>query len=315
MNTCFKSLCLLALLAALVACEREVEAPLPGHQARLVANALLVSDEPARIIVSRSFGMDEPYNGESVYLTDATVTLSRDGQAPENLTYRELDEEAFGYFSSQVAVPGSHYVLRVSHPDYPELQQEMVMPARPRVTDIQVELGARLNPLSYRVDEITYALLDPADTANYYALAVGFWPDSANPDIPFPLTHYWGPLGSESDLDLAADLAQGYSVVRDDHFDGQAAHLRFESAFFGGFSRYPLTEDELQQGYLVLQLISLNEPAYRYGAELDWHRFSRNLLSQTNLGGNIFPITSYSNAAGGFGVLMGQTVRVDTLRL
>jgi len=314
MNTYIKTLSFLVLLTALVACQRQVDAPLPEHQARLVANAMLVSEEPARIVVSRSFGMDEPYQGESVYLTDATVTLSRDGQAPETLAYDDLGQGGFGYFSSQLTVPGSRYVLRVSHPDYPELRQEMVMPTRPQVTGIEIALGVRLDQFAHRVDEITYDLLDPADTANYYALAVGFWPDSTNPNIPFPLTHYWGPLGLNFLPDPTAELAQGYSVIGDGDFDGQAARIRFESAVFGGSSQYPLTEEELRQGYYVLRLISLNEPAYRYGAELWGHRNSRALAVLTNFGEDQFPITSYSNAEGGFGVFMGQTVRVDTLR-
>lgn len=316
MHTFFKYLTLLALVGALTACTRQIDMPLPEHQARLVANALLVSDEPARIVVSRSFGMDEPYNGETIYLTDATVTLSRDGQTPETLAYDDLGEGKFGHFSSQAVVPGSRYVLEVSYPDYPALRQEMVMPTRPQVTGIRGELGVRLDPLGNRIDEIAYDLLDPADTANYYALAVRFWPDSANANTPLPSLHYWVPLGSSGIPypDPIGELAQGYEVISDEEFDGQAVSVRFESALLGGFGRYTFTEDELRQGYFVLELISLNEPAYRFGKTLQAHQSSRTFLYLTSFGQHQFPITMYTNAEGGYGVFMGQTVRVDTLR-
>lgn len=154
-------------------------------------------------------------------------------------------------------------------------------------------------------------MLDPVDTANHYALEVSFWPESTNPNIPSPITHYWDLPGREP-WDV---LEQGYQAISDEGFDGQAASIHFETTLLGGLGQFTFTVDELRRGYFVLRLLSLNEPAYRFGTELSAHRGSRTFPFLTSSLMDQLPQPMYSNAEGGFGVFMGQTVRVDTLRL
>lgn len=68
---------LLSATILLTACEREVEIPLPPHEAKLVSNCIAVSERPFRVIVSRSFGMDEQVQEADIYLPDAQAGMSR----------------------------------------------------------------------------------------------------------------------------------------------------------------------------------------------------------------------------------------------
>lgn len=302
----------------LLSCERELEVPLPTHQPRLVANCLVRSGEVFQVFVSRSFGLNENVNEADIYLPDARVELWRDGQLEEVLQLRQGDSvtvstsEAwtrYGYFSEHLAEPATSYRLVVTHPDFPALQQDMVMPPLPQVSGFEFIPEAGLDAEGDRIQRLLVSLQDPADTANHYRL-LGFYVERSldTSQTRFPMrgiNPIWEPVGAP--FEYATSL--GY-LLPDTDFDGQTVRLVFEDDFLD-FLNEP---DELYEpAYLAMEWQSWNEPAYRLAKEYAEHVSSYRLIDLEILFASQAPLPMYSNAEGGFGIFGGYTVRRDTL--
>ncbi|RMG64857.1 MAG: DUF4249 domain-containing protein [Bacteroidetes bacterium] len=303
---------------ALLSCERELEVPLPTHQPRLVANCLVRSGEVFQVFVSRSFGLNENVNESDIYLPDARVELWRDGQLEEVLQLRQGDSVTvstsdawtrYGYFSEHLAEPATSYQLVVTHPDFPALRQDMVMPSLPQVSGFEFIPEAGINEDGDRIQRRLASLQDPPDTANHYRL-IGFYRERAldTSQTQFPsrsINTTWEPLGQPS-----ADWTSLGYLLPDTDFDGQSVRLVFE----GDFLDFLNEPDELYEpAYLAMEWQSWNEPAYRLAKEYAEHVSSYRLIDLEILFASQAPLPMYSNAEGGLGVFGGYTVRRDTL--
>jgi hypothetical protein len=308
---------------ALMSCEQELEVPLPEHQPKLVANCLVRTGEVFQVFVSRSFGLNENVNESDIYLPDARVELWREGQLEEVLQLKQGDTVGvatfesrtdYGHYSEHLARPATRYQLIVTHPDYPELKQEMVMPSLPRVSAIEYSPEVGIDENGDRIQRLRASLQDPPDTLNHYRLVGRYYKRSLDTSLTrFPFRSIdtnWEPLGG-APFEYSTRL--GY-LLPDADFDGQLTRLVFEDVFVDHLNLN--TPEELYEpAYLVVEWQSWNEPAYRLADEYSEHVNSYRVIDLEVLFASQAPLPMYSNAEGGFGVFGGYTVRRDTVFL
>lgn len=298
-----RSLIYILIAVTLFGCEREIEIPFPESDPKLVVNSLATSGELLRVFVSRTLGMEEEEIAADLYLSDATVELWEEGIFQENLTFvdSQADRE-FGYYSSQPIQAGKSYRLLVRHPDYPETSLEMTMPEALELSDFRylpdAGIGADGNPLV----QLIASLEDQAAFQNYYALRATLlaFPKDSTASIQ-AAGGYWQPFSTEG----GNILSYSYYTLSDQAFDGKKVDLIFEAEFENGFE---FDREEYPTQYIVYDLISLNNAAYRQGNEYSLHRsaqrfvdFDLSVLTRT-------PLPMYSNAEGGFGIFGGITM-------
>lgn len=271
-------------------CIKPVEIDLPKHEERLVINSLFSPQEVIKVNVSASVQIDE---NEAPFLNNANISLFKNGEYIENLSYMPMEYQDGNYFSQHIPEVGSTYEITVEHPDYKSVSSNNRVPSQPIVESVVLSENV------YHEDyfdflELTLTFNDPEGVKNYYEVS-GYFIDTYQFDnqidtIPYPI--YF----NSDDLVIKSEETEEYFletlVFTDKLIDGQTypLTLRFQDieSYYG-----ELDADEI---YVVLK--SVSEEYYNYMKKLGM-----------NLNGDYFdiwesyePVQMYTNIENGFGV-------------
>lgn len=228
-----KALFFIALLG-LTACVSDLDIPLPAHQERLVVQSRLVAGEPAYVYLTHSYAIDAAVTLDELLVRDATVEIWTDGARLETLTYRDTVYATFDsannrsgrYASDFVVEAGRRYELRITHPDYPAVRAEALVPAMPEVLGFEVirdtiVLEETIGDFIRIQSMLRPTVQDPAGVANFYDFeALIAYRDTTN-EIPINDTFFQS-LFLERNLgfDVDGNLVGDQNPVSDSTFDG-----------------------------------------------------------------------------------------------
>lgn len=280
-----KTLLLLSLFLW-IACEREVEIDAPPYASKIVVNGLLNNESEIRVSVSRSvvaLSDDRP-----TYLENAVAELWEDGVSIGTGTY-----DAFNKYYSwpQNPKPGSSYRLRVTHPDYPEIDETMTMPNPGTLGGVVYFDSVGIDTSGNALAAMEITINDPAGEKNFYKVFFSYY-FQGSVFLPFEF------LTNDAILQSPSTIKEddGSYLFSDELFNGQNRTIRVE------FSRDITTGSPR---FMVLSQV-LSQDMYKYQVSLTRFEESKD---------NPFvePVFVYSNIRKGLGILAGSIAERDTI--
>lgn len=282
-----KQLSIFLFLCLLLACEREVDLVAPPYSSKIVVNGLLSNENVIRVSVGFSvvaLSTDEPG-----YLSDAVVEIWEDGVSLGFGVYDVFDKV---YQWTQVPKQGSKYRVQVRHPDYPMVDQTLIMPTANAFGNLEYRDSIGLDTSGQALASITVVINDPAAEQNFYRLNFLYYNDVTAGFLPFTF--------ETSDAVLLSP-----ATVKED--DG--AYLFSDELFNSGTRQITIefTRDIAQSTprFLVIGE-SLSKELYKYQVSLDKFEEAKD---------NPFlePVLVYSNIHAGLGIWAGKIAERDTI--
>ncbi len=125
---------LLVLLSALSSCERELQLS-NSENGLMVLNGLIDANETIAISLVKSASIleDEPINE----ITDATVSIFKDGIFMEDLVFMASDDTPINkYYGQGNPEPNGNYSIEVTHPTYGLISATTIIPESPAITNV-----------------------------------------------------------------------------------------------------------------------------------------------------------------------------------
>ncbi|MEZ4686272.1 MAG: DUF4249 domain-containing protein [Bacteroidia bacterium] len=314
-----------ALLA--IACERTGHLRLPEHEIKLVVNAQWNPGIPMWVHLSRSYGTTELVNNNDLLIPDATVSIWENGVKLEDFIYRDTSRYELNRFGSDDTLlvkygqymhpardtvkPGSHYQLRIHHPDYDDIVADCRVPTPVKIDTIRVFFDAvtetDLSNASTTYHIIEIQVDDPPGEDNYYGLnmtRVYTSPDSSHADTVIihenivPLVNSYG---------LNTLVPAGSIVFSDEGHDGEQISKLF---YVIKRTQFSIQGDPLIPERYIFHLYSMNKSLAGYFEG----RFKQDQeLDQDNLLYVPGAASVSSNIEGGYGVFGAEVATTYTV--
>ncbi|MEL6134873.1 MAG: DUF4249 domain-containing protein [Bacteroidota bacterium] len=188
----------LSLLLTAVSCEVNLDVPIPEHTPRLTLNTFLSPDNFLQLYISRSFGIADDVNDSSILVTDAEVSIFRDGEFLDVMVFRDtVINDTFmttiqtsdtsiifqsiqswpgsTYFTKEPQrnpLPGETYTFVVTHPTLGEAEATTTIPEAIEIQDVDLVVDSIQNrdlegfEASWNAMNIRFN--DPGDQENFY---------------------------------------------------------------------------------------------------------------------------------------------------
>jgi hypothetical protein len=324
-----KAFLLSALALSLASCEAVVDVPAPPHTPQL-SLLYTLSNQPITTEYRQNF------SGRSLYVSSSLSTLATtrlQGRADATVELRDASGQVVEEFRPDTAArrptdynygtyapvrgyvgqPGQAYTLRASAPGLPALTATLTLPAPATidaasasfVTKPQVVSSAPYQPIYDYYGQLTFAILDPAATTDYYAAYVRVL-DAAG--------QYWGGVNQDyslrdsngPDINLNRfDLSAAYDVykilpISDAGRNGQRLTFSNPVGFYYSRPYDPQHPTPPPPAYLEVIVSSL---------PVDTYSFYQSVQRYYDTNGNPFaePAPLRSNLPGGYGLFGGAT--------
>lgn len=282
-----KKICFFLLICLGISCETEVELDPPPYDSKIVVNGLLSNENEIRVSVGFSvvaLSQDEPG-----YLGDANVEIWEDGNSLGFGVY-EVFDKVFKW--NAVPKQGSTYRIQVRHPDYPMIDETLIMPNANVFGTLQYRDSIGLDTSGQALASLSVTINDPGSEANYYRLNFSYYNDVTASFLPF--------VFETSDAVLLSPTtvkeADGSYLIDDALFNGSTREITIE------FSR----DIALSSPRFLAIGESLSEPLYKYQVSLS-------LFEETKDNPFTEPVFVYSNISGGLGIWAGKIAERDTI--
>ena len=280
----YNILFLLLSLIALSSCGEDffnqvVDIDIPEHEPLLaVSGHFRAQDTTLTVFVSRSAGILDPVNFDTLEVAGATVEVLKDGEA-----FQTLPNVGSGYFrlnlEDQLGAGLHTYSLEVRAPGYGEAKAWQTMPAPVPIQDAVYEAEGGIDPDGNKVNTLSVEFEDPAGNDNYYFLEAFV----TVTDTFFGDWEYTIYLESE---DVLVEYQDRGLLFRDGPIDGKQYALK---AYF--FDNIHLRPD----AQLTVRLHSISRDRYLFLRTLDLY---------SNAQDNPFaePVVVHNNVEGGVGI-------------
>ncbi|MDX5320358.1 MAG: DUF4249 domain-containing protein [Bacteroidota bacterium] len=270
-----------------MACEREVNLTPPLYQSKLVVNGLLSNEDEIRVMVSTS--VTALSNQSPQILEDAQVEIWEDGNS--------LGLGQFDVFDKNFAWPvvpqsGKSYRIRVVHPNYPPVDETLIMPSSKAISSVVYEDSVGIDTSGGTLAAITVIINDPGDEENHYRLRFEYYSLVVPGFIPFSF------LSNDAVLRNPATIKEddGSYVFNDQLFNGSTRNIRIT------FSRD--IAFDVPRFRVVSEVLS--EDLYRYQSSIARYEETKdNPLTE--------PVFVHSNIRGGLGIWAGKIAERDTI--
>jgi hypothetical protein len=307
---------LACLAAAATGCIDQISADLPPPPKVLVLNSIVRPDSTFVVQVSR---VASTTDSSSRLLSSASVYLLAPGQRAE-----QLSNAGNGiYTSPHQPVSGLAYTLRAEADGYPPASATDTVPTAVPIREGWYSYPTSTNRNNELLGTIVVRFDDPAPTADFYELTA-YQQQNTGSGRPYQSQDFLldvrgnAALAAEGD----ADFNPQSLVFSDRLFNGQAFELRASfspsSRSSGGTNNgQPVPPRVSGQVYVVLR--SVSRAYYQYRKSWTRHFYNQGTkgpggdLNQLLFLGD--PTCMYSNVAGGYGVVVGQTQVVRLLPL
>ena len=281
-----KNLLLFCFLFLMISCEREVEIDAPPYDSKIVVNGLLSNEKEIRVAVSHSVVALSDLR--PAYLEDAVVEIWEDGSTIGTGTY-----DAFNKYYSwpQNPKPGSQYRIRVSHPDYPVVDEIMYLPNPGTLGGVVYLDSVGLDTSGNALAAMEITINDPGGERNFYKVFFSYYFQNSV-FLPFEFLTNDAILLSPS----TTKEDDGSYMFSDELFNGNTRTIRVE------FSRDIATGSPR---FMVLSEV-LGEDLYKY-------RVSLTRFEESKENPFVEPVFVYSNIRNGLGILAGSIAERDTI--
>lgn len=330
-----KKVFLLGAVALLASCESVVEVPVPAHTPQLALRYTL-SNQP----VTTQYRQD--FSGRSLYVSTSLSTLATtrlQGRADATVELREAGGQVVEQFRPDTAArrptdynygtytavrgyvgrPGHTYTLRATAPGVAPLEATLTLPA-PATLDAanfvakpQVVGPGPYSPIYDYYGQLSFAILDPAATTDYYAVYARVL-DAAGQFWGYVYQDYSLRDQSGPDINLNRfDLSSAYDVykilpISDAGRNGQRIAFSNPVGFYHVGAYDPLHPTPPPPAYLELIVSTLPVATYD---------FYQSVQRYYDTNGNPFaePAPLRSNLPGGYGLFGGATDTMLRIKL
>lgn len=252
---------------------------IPPHESALAVRALFQeSDTTLQLLVANSLGILDKNDFEIP--KEAVVQLFEDGQLLRTFNYDPQSSKFSASINEGFGKAGSSYRLEINSTKYPSIKAEQVLPTAVPLTSFILKPDGTISSDGDRVDAIEIEFQDPADGENYYAIAA--FRDSRFFDGIDTVT-YTSNVYLDSNDPLVSYGEDNFLIMPDKAFNGKKYKLLIYSY------------DDLDQGDLRLQLITLTKDAFLFHRSMDdYYNAVDNPFAE--------PVNVHSNIEDGHGI-------------
>ena len=280
----------LSVLLFLTSCEdffsTTIKVDPPPHEDQMVIHAYIGdTDSILAISVTKSIGILENRNQDTIYVDDATVELFKDGQLLFTFDTLSPDERPLNYFqvlNEQLGGVGSEFEIRATHPRLGTATAKQMMPTIVPMNDVVFKENAGVME-GERVDGVELTFNDPSGEKNFYEFSVykldpGGFTYSVSITTNDPLVH--------------ESIKYDTWLLSDETFDGKEYKITLLEYYNS------LDED------MVVVVNNITEDWYHYAKSV------RNQLNAEDLGLFAEPVSISTNVDGGLGIFGANIERV-----
>lgn len=224
----------------------------------------------------------------------------------ENQGIRQVE----GYiFPKYIPKEKTHYKIEVSSPDYPTAIAETYLPAKPKVSNVQVSLHENIQDL-YSQSYLTFDLEDTPNERNNYFIKVralwhweNYWTAYLWQQMPIFGDNNYQPLLSG---DINTTKTRDYVAIKDANFDGQKKQIRLMLR-----TNYKRKGSNIHFEYVrfVVSVYSVSEEYFDYMEKF-------NLVKRLGLDLGVLdatPVIMPNSVKNGYGLLGGYVVGKDSV--
>lgn len=285
-------------------CEKIIDIDIDEKEKRIVANGIVSPDSLIKIQVSKSISILEDER-HLQYLSASTVKLYADGEYVEKMNYTKN-----GYFvSTDTAVTGKKYSFDISYSDMTPVQGETQIPDLVEITKLDTSFVSNYMDGYYdSYYEFTIDFKDPAETQNYYFLAISYYEIIYDEYMnPYDSVQYFTYLENDDNL-----FGSYYSTFNLNGIEGQAftderfnGNLYSVKTRFYGYYYYDGSGSSPGHTYKVY-LLSLSRDLYLHIASY---------IKSQEVGGDPFsqPVQVFSNITNGLGLFSAYNISTKTV--
>jgi hypothetical protein len=257
-----------------------VDVDIPEHEPLLAVSAHFQAQDTAlTVFVSRSVGILDPVQLDTVTVPGAAVTVLRDGEV-----WQTLAPSGSGFFRVELGEAlgdGAHtYTVRATAPGFEAAEGRQAMPTPPSILNAAIVRLGGVDENGTKVNTLDVEFQDPPGEENYYLLeAFAFARDSF-------LGDYYFPVYPQSNDPLVEYNEQGL-IFKDGPIDGKRYTLK---AYF-----YDFFVGEEPGGKVLVRLHAISRDRYLFLLTLDLYNNAQN---------NPFaePVVVHNNIEGGVGI-------------
>lgn len=278
------------------ACEKTIDIDVPIEDSKIVLHSYLNPDSTLKVQLTKSvFILEETYNDESLFVTDASVRIFEDGK--EIGTMQELQQ---GWYELAGFKPkeGKTYRLEAEKAGFDKITAtERILPAVP-ISEVSLDTATIVEQeYSYVYKKATLSFVIEDQPGENYYIPVAFHYTKVKRVNPYDNTEevmeYTSSLILESSEPFVETFCSGtcFSIINDSFFDGKRYQIRIEE----GMSSFPSEWEVLEERFYV-KLYNVSPSYYLYHVSLN-----------TNLGSGEDPFSEptpvFTNVEGGYGLL------------
>lgn len=330
---------LISLVFVFASCSKDLEIPLPQHEAKLTLYSFLTEDEPIDLYVTRSFGILEKVTVDDIAVKDATVELYKNDQLIDVMVYKDtMVQDTIGvytfspgpgmpdttiydvfflegakYFPSKTLESpkiGDTFRFVVSHPSYGTVQAETKIPEKAMVSNIRIKRDSLtfqdIEGYEMKWTALKMDINDPVGEGDAYNFMVGV--DYEQRDV-FPDTTYvyesrdWRWPGTEILRDPDGYTYTDNKALTDEGFDGQL----ITSLWWIDLDGYNFGNSERVNTQLNIRALSLTKSYAKFQEKLRTQTYNR-LSGIESAFVPSEPVVIPSNVEGGYGIVGAFTV-------
>jgi hypothetical protein len=304
-----------AIILFLASCQKE-EIKVPDTGRKIVINGIITTDSLINLNLSRSLYITDPGLVEESLLNNAQARVYENNALIDSLQYGGdiyinlgLDIYVPSNYRSKAGfpLPGHEYEIRVNSPGLPEASARVLIPDMVSIDHVDTSLVKLQGTFQEWESNVRLycdiAFTDPENEKNYYLLYVYRKP-------PFS-SNTSNMVFSCQDPIVEENLNHGTMMegvaFSDKSINGQHHLLRV--TLNGKDIGEPFYDDDFRESHLKIiyfRLYNITEAYYQYIQTLNLF-----LINYNNPLGE--PTQVYSNIDGGYGILGGAAVSVDSL--
>ncbi len=269
--------------------ETTVEIDLPDHESTLAVSSILSLDsESSEVFISKSLSLNATDPLQEI--NDAQVQLFKNGNVIGDFVYDDDENIYVSGLEPTDLESGATYRIETSHPDYPTISAEAVMPKVVDIKEAEYLPESTAGQFGDQLDEYRIKFDDPGDEENYYLIYVNVLTEDFFVDFNGDTTFYRQNIYDIESRDPSVVFGfdnlsyQGVPMISDAAFNGKTYQLIFQA--------WPNFFDDGDE--IEIELVSITRERYLYLLSLQ--RFM-----ETD--GNPFaePVTVVSNVENGQG--------------
>ena len=257
-----RTVLLLALCGAGLACTRTADIDFPPHTPALVVHGYAALGDTISISVGHTIAADRMLPDSLARVTTARAALFVDGVFADSLRY---SASARSYRSKVAAQAGRIYTVRVAADGFGTVEAESKAPQPLAPALVTRTKFARQSTSGAPLDDVRFQFADPAGEHNYYLVAL--YPAPRYPDMGFLCLYSVDPSierpgGDLLPFDPNSCTGTEELLLTDRSFDGQVKSVLVSGDSYQLFEQTDIFTGTRLRPYV--QRYSINEEYYRY---------------------------------------------------